>query len=258
MITKGGGRVLEINIADREILGRPRDRGRPWGLFVKPDGFQGWQGISATRREALARAVSHGEHDVPVYLGSRVVTIDGHLLAPTEDELGSLADKLTGLLGVGRTVVNVHQHGRKRWARGRVSLAVAEEIGKVRARLYQGSFQLQVTFADPRRYGETRELPSRGVPVPVANRGNFPAFPEVVVLDAPASYAITSPGGTFTVSGATAGGTHVVNLRNGRVTRNGVEMFDVGRGSLWAVPPGPAWEHVITAPGLVRITDTYV
>uniref|UniRef100_UPI00055B0997 hypothetical protein n=1 Tax=Microbacterium paraoxydans TaxID=199592 RepID=UPI00055B0997 len=115
-----------------------------------------------------------------------------------------------------------------------------------------------VTFADPRRYGETRELPSRGFPVPVANRGNFPAFPEVVVLDAPASYAITSPGGTFTVSGATAGGTHVVNLRNGRVTRNGVEMFDVGRGSLWAVPPGPAWEHVITAPGLVRITDTYV
>jgi len=249
--------VLAIRVAGREILGHPRDLARADGMYVRPGGFQGWEGLSNVRRESLSRAVQHGEYDTPVYLGSRVVTVDGQILAREEGDLAHLQDSLSGLLAVGRTRVTVENRGRSLWAMGRVVVAECEDAGYSGNRLLS-EFQLQVTFADPRRYGETRELPSRGLPVPVANRGNFPAFPEVVVLDAPASYAITSPGGTFSVSGATPGGTHVVNLRNGRVTRNGAEMFDVGRGNLWAVPPGPAWEHVITAPGLVRITDTYV
>ncbi|MCB8043630.1 hypothetical protein JM654_03825 [Microbacterium oxydans] len=75
--------LLEIHVDGREILGRPHDLSKPWGLFVKKNGFQGWEGLPAGRREALARAVEHGEHDLPVYLPARVVTIDGLALPLT-------------------------------------------------------------------------------------------------------------------------------------------------------------------------------
>ncbi|MGX1932040.1 hypothetical protein [Microbacterium resistens] len=88
--------------------------------------------------------------------------------------------------------------------------------------------------------------------------GNFPAFPVVEIPSAPAGYTIASSAGTFTVSGATAGGTHTVDLRNGRVRRNGTEMPGVGRGDLWAVPPHQSMKHTLSVPGRVRIADTDV
>lgn len=251
--------MLAITIAGREIFGHPRDLSRAKGLFVQPGGFQGWEGISNTRRESLARAVEHGEHDTPVYLGSRVVTIDGWVLAPTEDELVHLSSSVVGLLGTGRIQVTIDHRGRTLWANARVTTAECEDTGNS-SPPFRAEFQLQLTFADPRRYGETNVLPETGVAtsIPVFHRGNFPAYPVVEIPSAPASYSITSPGGVFTVSGAQAGGTHTVDMRRGRVFRNGVEMFDVGRGDLWSVPPGASWTHTLSVAGRVRILNTYV
>lgn len=251
--------MLTINIGGREILGAPREGAITEGLIVKPGGFQGWQGIASTRREALARAVEHGEHDTPVYLGSRVVTIDGWVLASSEQDLSFLSDSLTGLLAAGRTRVTIEHQGDSRWADGRVVLAECDDSG-ARGRLLHSEFQLQMVFADPRRYGETIVHPTTGTAtsISVAHRGNFPAYPVIEIPAAPAAYSISSPAGTFTVAGATSGGTHTVDLRRGRVFRNGVEMPDVGHGDLWTVPPGRAMTHVLSAPGRVRILNTYV
>lgn len=259
-MTEGGGRVLQIHIAGREILGRPRDMSRPHGLFVTRNGFQGWQGISNTRREALARAVEHGEHDAPVYLGARVITIDGVVLAPTERELTHASESLTGLLSGQREQITIDHQGLTRWANGRVILAVAEPGRRIRRKLHAALFQVQMTCADPRRYGEDQVSPAAGTArAPwVSHRGNFPAYPVIEIPGAPSDYSISSPGGTFTVTGATAGGTHTVDLRRGRVFRNGVEMLDVGVGNLWAIPPGARWQHSLSVPGAVRITDTYI
>ncbi len=259
-MTEGGGRVLQIHTAGREILGRPRDLERPYGLFVGPDGFQGWAGIATTRREALARAVEHGEHDAPVYLGARVITIDGWVLAPTESELVHESESVTGLLSGQRERITVTHLGMTRWADGRAMLATADPGHRVRPRLYQAAFQVQITCADPRRYGEEQTFPRAGTDraIPVSHRGNFPAYPVIEIPNAPAAYTITSPGGVFAVAGAPAGGTHTVDLRRGRVFRNDVEVFDVGVGNLWAVPPGERWQHTLSTAGLVRITDTYI
>ena len=260
--------MLEIHVAGREILSHPRDMSRPYGLFIKRDGFQGWQGIPSRRREALARAVAHGEFDTRVYLGSRVVTIDGWALGSSEFELSQLTDSLVGLGGDGQELrVTIEHQGAVRGADGRVIVAEAEDSG-IRSGVLRAEFQLQFVFADPRKYGPVNNLPgdtlnpknptATATSIPVFHYGNFPAFPIVEIPSAPAAYTIVSPGGTFTVTGATAGGTHAVHLRNGRVYRNGVEMPSVGRGDLWAVPARASWAHTLSVPGRVRITDTYI
>lgn len=248
--------MLEIRVDGREMFGDPRDLAR--GLIVKPDGFQGWRGLPAGRREALARAVEHGEHDVPTFLPARVVTIDGWVLADSEEQLEHLSELVAGIGATGerkRTVVKAR--GVTRWADGRRLLC---EVDDSPGESLEAEFQLQLVFADPRRYGETNTLPEAGVStsIDVFSRGNFPSYPVVEIPSAPSSYSISSPGGTFTVSGATSGGTHTVDLRRGRVYRNGVEMPGVGHGSLWAVPSGAVWTHTLSVAGRVRIPNTYV
>lgn len=253
--------MLEIRVAGREIFGGALDGDKPHGLFVRDGGFQGWQGISSRRREALARAVAHGEHDVPVLLGSRVVTIDGWAIAPTEGELGHLCNSLTGIGADGERVrVTVENLSETLWADGRVMVAECEDSG-VRTGTFWAKFQLQFVFADPRKYGETNNLPggtATATSIPVFHYGNFPAFPVVEIPSAPSSYAISAGGKTFTVTGATAGGTHEVYLRNGRVYRNGSEMPGVGKGDLWAVAPGAPLTHALSVAGRVKIPNTFV
>lgn len=261
--------MLEIRYAGLEIFGRPPDMSRPYGLFVRRGGFQGWEGLSAGRREALARAVQHGEHDVPVYLPSRTVTIDGWIIAPTEYELGNESDRLTGAGATGESmVVSIEHQGKSLWAKGRRILAEAEDQGIRHGAHLRSQFQVQLVFADPRKYGTVNHLPGdRLVPknpdavatsIPVFHRGNFPGYPVVVIPTAPAAYTVSVDGKTFTVTGATAGGTHEVHLRSGRVYRNGVEMPGVGRGDLWAVPSGVAMVHTLSVPGRVEIANTLV
>lgn len=254
--------ALRIQVGDEdEILGRPHDLSEPWGLFVRKDGFQGWGGLPAGRREALARAVQHGEHDTPVYLPSRLLTIDGWAIAPTSEEL---LHKLARVAGMGadgtKTPVTVTQwDSDPQTAVGRRILAVADDVGRRRGRRYEAPFQLQFVFADPRKYGAENRAPKAGAAttIDVVSYGNFPAFSVVEIPDAPADYTITSPGGVFTVSAATPGGTHQVHLRSGRVYRNGVEMPDVGHGDLWTVPAGPGWAHTLSVPGVIFTPDTF-
>lgn len=246
--------MLTVRIGGRVFLGDPHP-GISRGLIISPRGFQGWQGITSSRREALARAVQHGEYDTPVYLGSRIVTMDGWIQAATDADLGTLSDSVTGMCSLGKTVMSVENQSSNRWAEGRVLTAECEDTG-----MGHSEFQVQLVFPDPRRYGQQVTLPEAGTAMAIAvfHRGNFPAYPLVEIPNAPAAYTITSPGGTFIVTNAQAGGLHAVDLRTGRVYRQGIEMDDVGQGDLWAVPPGEVWEHVLSAPGRTRIKHTYV
>jgi len=255
------GDVLVAKVAGRDIYGRPSDA-HPTGMFLKKDGLQGMKGLPTARREALARAVAHGEHDVPVFLPARVITMDLWLLEWSEYELGKLTRLVSGLAAEGNSVtINAYENGEMLLSRGRRIVGEVTDLGGRRfGRRYVAEAQLQFVCADPRQYGEVVRFPESGeaTSIPVFQRGNFPAHPIIDIRSAPASYTITGPGGTFTVAGATPGGNHRIDLRNGRVTRNDVLLSGVGRGALWAIPPGQRTTITLSAPGSVLISDTFV
>lgn len=253
--------TLEIRGDGRVIRGAPSPS-TPTGLFVGRDGLQGWQGLPARRREALVRALSDGEHDVPVRLPSRVITIDpGHVLAESEFDLRKLCDKANGWGARGnRFDLTVDQLGQMLTATVRVIAAEAYDRQRRAGGMFLGAWSATLVAPDPRKYAPPvpYTVGSPGGSVWVSSEGNFPAHPTIEIPDAPSSYSVSSMGGVFTVTGATGGGTHRVDLMTGRVYRNGVLLPGVGHGQLWAIPNGTQWQVFLSAPGRVIHRDTFV
>lgn len=252
--------ALRISGLGREIRDIPTPD-RPTGLFLRPKGFQGWDGLPAGRREALARAVAHGEFDVPVKLPARVLTFDGLAIGRDIHELRNLSQSVTGWGASGdRFALSVDHQEQELTATVRRLLAEAEDTGRRMSEWLVAEFQVQMIAADPRKYGDVKTFPRTGTAtsIDLFHDGNFPAYPVVEIPAASGSYTLATPAGTFTVAGATAGGTHRVDLRTGRVTRNDVWMPDVGRGPLWAVPDGATSTITLSMPGRALVPSTYV
>lgn len=254
--------ALEIRGGGLVIRGAPSPSAET-GLFVGRDGLQGWQGLPARRREAMARAVSEGEFDVPVRLPARVITIDpGVILARTEFELQQWCDQVNGWGATGlRFWIVVDHLGQQLTSLVRVISSEGSDVQRRAGGFLRGSMSAQLVAADPRKYAVNATpfvVSAAGGAVLVPSRGNFPATPTIEIPSAPSSWSVTSPAGTFSITGATAGGTHRLDMRTGRVTRNGAWMPGVGRGRLWAVPNGTQWEHTLSAPGRILLADTYV
>lgn len=254
--------ALSIRAGGAVIRGVPT-HAHPWGLFVKRNGFQGWEGIADRRRDQVARAVEHGEHDVPVYLGARVATIDGWIIAQNERELREWAQQVVGLGADGqRLAVTVDHQQQTLWARGRVVSATADDAGERHGWYIRASFQIQVVFADPRKYGSLESFPTSGYQTisDVYQRGNFPAHPAIVFGSGPSSWSCTASGRSLQVSGMTSGGAVRFDMRTGRITRNGVDVTDSATitGDIWAVPVGVRWRHELSVPGRILLPETYV
>lgn len=253
--------ILLVEGAGRQVWGRPSP-GRPTGLFMGPKSFEGWQGLGARRREQLARAVSDGDHDVPVKLPSRLISIEpGVIVAHEEDELQGFVDSVNAWGATGeRFKLTVTQNGSARYAIVRVLLADAKATQARSSGTLQGEMALQFVAADPRQFGiEPNIYPvDAGATTVVETFGEFPSHPIIEIPDAPAYWAVSSPGGTFSVAGAPAGGTHKLDMRTGRVYRDGVWLRGVGRGPLWAIPARDAWWHTLSAAGRIIAPDTWV
>ncbi|MGN7861451.1 hypothetical protein ACTJI8_12795 [Microbacterium sp. 22303] len=255
--------MLRIQAERATILGHPdpADR-RPAGLFVGRDGFQGWDDTPDAVREAIARAGAHGEYDLPVFQAARVFSVDGHAIAWSDQTLDNLHDIVTGVGAAGgRFQVTVTHRGQplRAFAR-RGGKALFQDLG-FRTGRRRASFQLQFVAADPRKYGEEHSFHAGAE---VFHRGNFPASPVLEVTGPTPAYTIgTSIGRSLTIGQSlSAGQVHRIELRTGRLYRNGVlQTGAITAGGMWAVPPGiPGVVHTITGPGtlLVRLTDTYI
>lgn len=230
----------------------PQDHHGIWHV-LDPDGIKGvWEGVDV-RREDTPRPLAHGSFDAPVFLSSRVIPVSGHLSTRSGAELVHEISKLTGLLAGGAPgVLSLDDDTGTTFLN--VRLGAATQV----TQLDDTTAKFLVTFwaHDPRRYGTTHTYNSGAQ---VFHYGNFASPVTVTIPSAPAAYSITSPAGTFTVSGATSGGTHVVDLRTGRVTRNGVLMLGVSSGTTWEMPPGTPWVHAIsTGMGTIKVLDTFV
>lgn len=249
------------------ILGVPDESmTRVEGLFVGPDGFEGWDdGGGESRRESVERPGAHGEFDLPVFLGSRVVTIDGHALAWSASELGHLRGQIMGLGATGpRFKLTVDHQGQTLWAWARRGSKPTFKDAGIRHGMHRARFMVQFVCADPRKYGETNTFPGG---VAAVHYGNFPATPELLVTGTmPAGYSVLGPGGKqFVVSQAlTAGQSHRIDLRTGWLYRNGVlQVGAVSRADLWVVPTGGSVVHTLAPVSgsgslVVKVLDTFI
>jgi hypothetical protein len=232
-----------------------------FGFWVGKDGWQGWDTAPAARADVIPRPNSHGTTDSPQYLDAREVVQRGFFRARSAAELAHMARRLSGLLADGGALkVMVDNAGATTWANARRGLSQPDIITHNDGDLFVGEYELTYRCPDPRIYGDTCIAPLTGTAVSIAvlHFGNFPAHSVVEIPAAPSSYSVTSPFGVFSVTGAAAGGTHRIDMRTGIVTRNGVIMSGVGRGALWATPPGRSTVWTLSVPGRVITTDTYV
>ncbi|GAA4774674.1 hypothetical protein [Microbacterium gilvum] len=222
-------------------------------FVITPGGLTGWFGGASMRREETARPYAHGAFDAPGFLPARVVGITGTALASSEDILERMLLHLSGLGADGskKRLTVQDDRGDATWADVRLASC---QIDRHPSGM-EADFEVQFWAPNPRRFGAERSFP----PGTIYHDGNFEAAPTFTITSAPAAYTITSPAGSFVVSGATAGGTHVVDMRTGRVARNGVLMLGVAAGPTWAVPPGPGWVHSInTGTFTAQIVDTFI
>ncbi len=252
---------LEIMLPGCRVAGRFPDSGAVPGLYVLKDGWSGWDGGVPGRREAIERPGEHGEFDLPVLRGARTITLNGVAIARDAHTLDRLCDQVTGVGADGaRFIMTVSSRGSERWARARTVTAEAVDAG-VRAGWLRALFTIELVCANPRKYGTLRHFD--GAAVQVSQRGNFPAAPTVLVegpITAP--YTVSGPGGrSFQVTQSlSAGQSHAIDFRYGRVTRNGVQQDGViGRADTWAIPPGrPVAMSISAGTMTVQIADTFL
>ncbi|MBT2473314.1 hypothetical protein J7E68_01660 [Microbacterium sp. ISL-103] len=254
---------IRFDGAAEEILGSPESAlGDLTGLFVAPDGFEGWDdGGGDARRESIDRPSNHGEFDLPVYHGARVFSIDGWALATTDEELAHLRSIVTGIGATGdRVKVTVEHQGQTLWAYARRALRTTFRDSGIRHGLRRARFVMQFSAADPRKYGEVRDVPAG---TPAAHRGNFPAMPLLMVGAGSGGYTVTGPNGRVVVVVTAPAAAHYIDFATGGLyTAAGVRQVGaITTYQPWSIPAGlPGVTASINGSRTLtqRVTDTFI
>jgi hypothetical protein len=204
------------------------------GFLIGPGGFVGWEGSSATKREAVERQGAHGAFATPAFKTARLVSIAGTALADSEEELEHMEEVLSGI-GQSRQQIVVQTSSRRRWAYGSVEGEIKfDRIGGAS----EADYRFSLFLPDPFKYGETRETLSQGDSVTHGNiavashDGNTVAFPRFTVTPTSnigaSGYQIKGEGKTFEVPGPlNVGQVDEVDFNTGTVRRDGALVRDV-------------------------------
>ena len=221
--------------------------------LITPGGVK-WFGGLTVRRNEIVRPLSHGAFPAPSYLPQKVIPVSGELLAPSAEVLEQMKRKLTGLCvsGVERAVCDDERGSTWR----DVGLAVQASFGN--GDETSCPFEISFWAADPRAYGEAREYVAGET---AYHYGNYAADPVVTVTGAGTAYTLSSGGRVFSVSSALpSGSTDVVDMRSGRVLRNGSLLIGgVASAATWSVPAGaPTSWSVSGASARLTVLDTFV
>lgn len=215
-----------------------------------------WLGGGQWRREEIGRPTAHGAFDLRGFLPQRVITLDGTLMASSSAELQHFVRGIQGLASDGSLFrVSVDDDGGTTWRDVRLA-----QSASVKER-DETTADFTVTFwaADPRAYGESRRFPAGTA---AYHYGSADAMPVYEVTGTGSGYTLSAGGKSFVVSSALAsGGKDVIDMRTGRVHRNGALLVGgVGSAVTWTIPAGQRVTHsVVGASAAVAVvTDTYV
>lgn len=226
--------------------------GEGWHLV----GLDGWTDAPDVSMERLKRPGADGTFALPAYFDERVVQMSGFMV--TSDRL-TLENESVRIrrLAKQRVRVDVEDPFRTLWTTGTFTVATFT----VHPFAAEGTWKAEVTCPDPRVYGETHDYP---VGVPAFNVGNTDAHPILEVTGPHPAYTIsTNNGHSMTIGQAlTAGQKHLIDMRTGRITLNGIlQVGAITSGGTWVIAPGmPGVVHSITGTAslTVHVTDTYI
>ncbi|MFB7843637.1 hypothetical protein [Microbacterium sp. NPDC056052] len=233
----------------------PRDRTRA----IVATTWDGVEGGLAIRRNEIARPGAHGSFSTPGYLSARVLPFSGHIIQPSPQAMLNMRNLLIGLGDAQSRRLDVDLDGLDVWMR--VAAAGQPVVQISGSDPCTAKFDVQFWAANPRMYGTERTYAAGEQ---VFHRGNFPADPVIEVTGPRGAYTIsTDAGKSITVGQALAAGqTHRIEMRSGRLYRDGVlQIGAITAGGTWTIPPtAPGVVHTISAVGSMSIivTDTYI
>lgn len=257
---------LSIRVAGVEFSSHLRPSGEGFG--IGPDGFDGWDDGVAVKADTVSRPSGHGDFDIPGFLEARIVSMSGTCVAKSPQKLAWFGAQLAGLLADGSGRVVVDRVGEVRWGTARIAPGSTTKFKVNGANPKHAAFQVQLKFADPRKYGGSRPF-TPATSLSLIHYGNFLSLPVLEVTGSmPSGYSIAGPGGRlFTVAQALATGqTHRINMATGRLYRDGaLQVGVVSRADMWGIPGGSlgvqyslvpvSGAGLISAPGVL---DTFI
>lgn len=249
---------LTVQIKNVFLFGQMPPLGE--GFVISPDGFEGWDDSVSVKGDAVSRPQSHGDFDVPGFLDSRVVSISGSCIAGSAQRLNALGSQLRGLLAEGGGQVVVHHMGEHLWGTARLAPGTQTKFKVNGSDSRSAKFQIQLKFADPRKYGGSKTFAGGAS---AYHYGNFPAIPTHVISGARVGgYTVSGPGGKQFVVTATlaTGSPHTID-RAGGLFINGSQVFGaVTRADTWTIPAGAQVTQTVSNSLTLAttVTDTFL
>ena len=228
---------------------------------IEREGLKGWFDGADSRRESIPRPAAHGDFNVPTYLGGRIISISGLILATSTAGYESAVSALSGLLAdgssdelsvtedAGTLTATVRRHGAPE--------VIPQVYGK-RAR-----YRVQFWSPDPRRYGATHNYGPSSSVSSIGHDGNFPAAPVLTIAGSSGGgYTVTGPGSRLiTVTSALASGhPHTIDLATGALYKDGARVLGgVSVYQPWTVPAGSTVTASVSAGTVaIEVLDTFI
>jgi hypothetical protein len=212
------------------------------GFFIDlEDGLVGWDDSVDVRREAVEMANAHGDYDLPVHRGNRVIVITGDCVSSSPEQQQKFRNQLAGILADGRSgKLTVDHQGTIRWA----NVRLANDGVKFAIKVYGTLARYQITLlaADPRKYGDVNPFGPIGAgELSVFHRGNFWADPVCTVSGTfSADFAIYYNGLPFRMSHDVVPEAPItIHMRDGRAYQNGIRIIGgIVIANTFTIPPG--------------------
>lgn len=250
--------ILSVDVAGFPFEAHHTDRTAREGAAIKPGGFVGIEDGVDVRRTSQDRPGAHGAFDAQGYLDARVMTINATIRTPSAAQTRARCLQLSGLLADGELgLVTVTRESDVLSAWGRLA-SKTKAVVRGAAPRYADA-QLQMWFANPRLYGETRHFTGGQL---AFHRGNFPASPRLTVTGSAPGYTVFGPDGKQIVVTRTlvAGAPHVIDLADGSLRVGGARVFGgLARADLWTIPSGGTAAQSVSAGALdVEVVDTFI
>ena len=225
--------------------------------------IEGWDETPPEKSTQSDVVNGHGSIPVPVYYGTRTVTITGRIIAKNHELAVDAKRRLTALLQEAGSFVVVSDDGIALTAeasRGRIS------PGPVKGRWL--TFDMELRFPDPFRYGASRPFSvALGSAVTVFQRGTVEAWPVAIVTgSAPGGYTLNKGGRQVRVTAPlTSGNAHTIDMRTGILKVGESRVYGgITTAEYWSIAPGPrqtvSASAITTGSATVRLDyyDTYI